>query len=297
MKAITNQVPALMDPACALADVMASAAAGEDRGGLRRPRLPGMSPGPADQDITFDSVATEYDATRGGTERARLAAGDIVPHLPAGTVLEIGVGTGIVARALAELTPGTHRLAGVDISVEMLRIARRRLPGRLVRASAARVPFPAGTFDGVVAVHVLHLVPDLERTLREAARVLRPGGRVVAIHAQPVPRDDELGHATRSLRELARSRTDTPEGVRAAGEAVGLRCVAQLPSSPRRATHTPASLADLISRRVWSSLFDLDDDRWRTHVEPALAALRALPDQHRPREQEDRMTVSALEKA
>ena len=66
--------------------------------------------------------------------------------------------------------------------------------------------------------------------------------------------------------------------------------------TPRRAQHTPAELADHFERRLWSWLWDLDDDAWHRHVEPVIAALRALPDQHRPRTQEGRMTLTVLER-
>jgi len=239
-------------------------------------------------------VAAEYDVTRGGAERATVQAGDVAPHLPAGDVLEIGVGTGLVAAALRREVPAV-RLAGVDIAAAMLDLARDRLPGGLLRASALRLPFRDACLDGVVAVHVLHVVPDVAATLAEAARVLRPGGRVVALHAEGNPPPDELTEATRPLHHILRGRPDTPDAVRrAAGDR--LRLVVQQPSSPRRAQHTPAELANLVERRLWSSLWDLDDDAWRRHVEPVIAALRALPDQDRPRPQEGRMTLTVLER-
>jgi SAM-dependent methyltransferase len=241
----------------------------------------------------FDRVAAEYDVSRGGEERATANARDVARHLPAGDVLEIGVGTGLVAAALRRAVPAL-RLAGVDIAAGMLDRARDRLPGGLVRASALRLPFPGACLDGVVAVHVLHLVDDQALALAEAARVLRPGGRVVAVHGGVELPPDELTEATRPLSAVT-ARPDTPDGVRlAAGDR--LRVVAQHPSEPRRARHTPAELADLFERRIWSSLWALDDDRWNRHVEPVIAALRALPDQNRPRVQVGRMTVTVLER-
>jgi SAM-dependent methyltransferase len=239
-------------------------------------------------------VAAEYDVTRGGDERAAANARDVARHLPGGDVLEIGVGTGLVAAALRREAPAV-RLAGVDVSAGMLAQAGARLSGGLVRASALRLPFPAACLDGVVAVHVLHLVDDQALALAEAARVLRPGGRVVAVHGRADLPPDELTEATDPLFAVVPARPDTPDGVRlAAGD--HLEVVAQHPTEPRIARHTPAELADLFERRVWSSLWDVDDERWRRHVEPVIAALRALPDQHRPRLQEGRTTVTVLER-
>lgn len=247
-------------------------------------------------DFNFDRVAAEYDETRGGRARADDAARDLAAQLPGGDVLEIGVGTGIVAESLLRHAPQVRRLTGVDISAQMLDRARPRLPGRLVRASALRLPFPERAFDAVVAVHVLHLVPDLTATLAEARRVLRRGGRFVAIHGEPEPPDDELTDATRALGALRARRHDSPAEVRAAAEAAGLTCLGQHAGTPRVAHHSPTELADLISRRSWSHLWHVDDMQWRDRVEPVIDALRALPDPDRPRRQQASLTVTVLER-
>jgi SAM-dependent methyltransferase len=251
---------------------------------------------PPRQEVNFDRIAADYDASRGGVERASRAARDVGEHLAPGTVLEIGVGTGIVAEALLRQELRVTRLAGVDISREMLRLAHRRLPGRVVRASARQLPFPTGGFDNVVAVHVFHLIPDLDALLREASRVLRRGGRVVAVHGESEPSDDELSRAARGLQNVGGGRPDTPAAVLRAGQAAGLRCVRQQPSSASTAFSSPAEMADLIERRSWSRLWDLDDDAWQRQVRPVLDAIRALPDQHRRRSMRSRLTVTVLER-
>jgi hypothetical protein len=98
------------------------------------------------------------------------------------------------------------------------------------------------------------------------------------------------------LRELANRRDDSPNAVRAAALRAGLRCLDQHPSSPRTIRHTPAELAELITSRTWSYLWTIDDTTWAAEVDPVLDALRALPDQNRPRPQQVRMTVSVLER-
>jgi ubiquinone/menaquinone biosynthesis C-methylase UbiE len=245
-------------------------------------------------DVNFDRVAAAYDVTRGGDARATAYAHDLAAHLPPGDVLDIGVGTGIVAAALLAEAPHVGRLVGIDISTDMLAQARERLPGTVVRASALRLPFGAGRFDAAVAVHVLHLVPDLDATLLEAARVLRPGGVLVAIHGELNQPDDDLMVVTRPLRTLIGTRQDTPEAVAAAASRAGFRCVEQRASSPLHANHTPAGLADLIAARMWSYLWTVDDVTWTARVEPVIAALRALPDPDRPRPQSAHMIVTVL---
>jgi SAM-dependent methyltransferase len=248
------------------------------------------------REFNFDRVAQEYDESRGGLARAEAAVRDLSDHLQDGTVLEVGVGTGIVAEALQAHAPQIEHLAGVDISEQMLARAAQRLPGRLLRASALRLPFADGQFDCVIAVHVLHLIPDLDTTLAEMGRVLRPGGRLVAVHG-PVEhhQEDDLVTATRPLRTLIGEPPDSPAATREIAARAGLRCVEQRPSSPQAADHTPAELADRFSRRSWSFLWTLDQQEWDTHVAPVIAALRALPDQHRRRPQQGHRTLSVFE--
>ncbi|MEO3747848.1 class I SAM-dependent methyltransferase [Plantactinospora sp. B5E13] len=117
------------------------------------------------------------------------AAGDpleIVPTLRRllgpgdGRCLEIGCGTGVYAASVRALgrTP-----FGVDISAGMLRHATGRLP--VVRADAAGLPFPDGSFPAVVAVMVHTDMPDYPTVLSEVARVLVPGGVFVHIGVHP----------------------------------------------------------------------------------------------------------------
>jgi hypothetical protein len=138
--------------------------------------------------------------------------------------------------------------------------------------------------------------PDLTTTLAEAFRVLRPGGRLVAVHAVPELSDDDLAQATQPLRAFRSERPDSPAALRTAADGAGFRCLAQHPARPRITQHSPLDVAELIRRRVWSFLWHLTDAEWRTQVEPVLATLRDLPDQHRQRIQESRMTVTVLER-
>ncbi|PWI41114.1 class I SAM-dependent methyltransferase [Streptomyces sp. ICBB 8177] len=97
-----------------------------------------------------------------------------------GTCLEIGCGTGVHARAVRELgwTP-----VGVDLSARMLRYADGRLP--VAVGDAARLPVRDASVPAVIAVMVHTDMPDYPAVLREAARVLRPGGRFVHIGVHP----------------------------------------------------------------------------------------------------------------
>lgn len=78
--------------------------------------------------VPFDRIADTYDTTRGGVERGGRIAAGVDPWLRPGPVLEIGVGTGAVARPL---TDRGHPVVGLDLSAAMLRGARERLGRRL----------------------------------------------------------------------------------------------------------------------------------------------------------------------
>lgn len=108
--------------------------------------------------------------------------------LPPGSVLlDVATGSGDVLLQAARVYPHA-RAVGVDFTPEMLahaqeRLARAGLWGRfpLVQGDALALPFPDGTFDGVVSAFMMRNVADVPRAFREQARVVRPGGRVVCL--------------------------------------------------------------------------------------------------------------------
>lgn len=108
-------------------------------------------------------------------ETARAAEG-----VEAGTILELGTGTGETARRVLELHPGA-RLVGVDASEEMLAVARESLPEAELHPQRLEDPLPEGPFDLVFsALAVHHLDGAGKRDLfRRVAAVLQPGGRFV----------------------------------------------------------------------------------------------------------------------
>jgi demethylmenaquinone methyltransferase / 2-methoxy-6-polyprenyl-1,4-benzoquinol methylase len=113
--------------------------------------------------------------------RAMVAA---IDPRPGQRVLDVATGTGLVAFELARRSGCT--VVGVDQSEEMLAGARSRLARQpalaerveLVRAEAERLPFRDGLFDALTFTYLLRYVDDRHATMRELARVVRPGGRI-----------------------------------------------------------------------------------------------------------------------
>ena len=104
-----------------------------------------------------------------------------VPARPEQTVLDVATGTGAVARELVRV----HgcRVVGLDQSAEMLAEARRRAGERiqLVEGTADALPFAERSFDHLTFTYLLRYVDDPGATLRELARVVRPGGTVAML--------------------------------------------------------------------------------------------------------------------
>ena len=100
---------------------------------------------------------------------------------PGDTVLDVATGTGAVAREL--IRQKGCRVVGADVTPEMLAEARRRLGDdlELVEASAESLPFADGSFDGLTFTYLLRYVADPAATLRELARVVKPGGTIAGL--------------------------------------------------------------------------------------------------------------------
>lgn len=125
-------------------------------------------------DHTFGKVAAE----------GRKHAVEII-NARSGRVLEVGVGTGLSLPMY-----GRHlEIVGIDLSPEMLEKARTRVATEgldnvagIYEMDAAQLTFPDNSFDTVVAMYVMTVVPEPERVMRELARVCKPGGEVIVVN-------------------------------------------------------------------------------------------------------------------
>ena len=231
--------------------------------------------------VVFDRIADDYDETRGGESRARAVAVQLTERLPRRRpILEVGVGTGIVARAVSD---HGFEVVGVDLSMPMLRKAHERLGARVANADALRLPIASGSVPAAYAVWVLHLVADVQTALAEIARVLVPGGTLLVIPSTPLDSSADVTELSRSLIERLRVPLDPPQRLAELAGPCGLDLVGDEVIIGEPFGVTPNGDADRIERRVFSALWDVDDKTWETTVVPVIAALRTLPDPDRPR--------------
>jgi arsenite methyltransferase len=109
-------------------------------------------------------------------------------------VLVVGSGPGFLVAEMAERVGPTGHVTGLDISDSMVALARRRCtqgPIRnrtgIVKADAAALAFPGGSFDVGVSTQVYEYVPNISAALTELHRVLRPGGRAPILEPTGTP--------------------------------------------------------------------------------------------------------------
>ena len=130
--------------------------------------------------------ASVYDGVFGAiSSRARRRTVNLVNALPGREVLEVGVGTGLAL----PLYNTQKRVTGIDLSSEMLAIARQRTAklqlshvAGLHEMDAEQTDFADGQFDTAVAMFVASVVPNPKRLLAELRRVVRPGGNILFVN-------------------------------------------------------------------------------------------------------------------
>src|SRR5690606_6378493 len=134
---------------------------------------------------TYRFYAPLYDRLFGAVfEPGRQAMADAVVALNPDSILEVGVGTGLTLWRY----PATSSVVGIDISNDMLDIARERaaeLRGRdiyLTTMNAESMDFPDGSFDCVALPYVLSVTPHPEKLVAEIRRVCRKGGTILILN-------------------------------------------------------------------------------------------------------------------
>jgi ubiquinone/menaquinone biosynthesis C-methylase UbiE len=124
----------------------------------------------------FDSMAERYEDSLAGKHAAKLY--QAVEELNPSSLLDLGCGKG---NLLTLLNSRERRLAGADLSPEMLKLARARLDDSvdLKLADSETLPWGSGGFDAITCTDSFHHYPRPEKVLREMHRILKLGGHIV----------------------------------------------------------------------------------------------------------------------
>jgi SAM-dependent methyltransferase len=177
VQATSALVEGLIDLARSRDEAVAADAARMDEVRQRRERYALTAP-------TGPRRWVEPAAERPGEPALAAALVDALGEGPLGDVLDVGVGSGALLRLL---TPRATSAVGLDLSKGMRVLARSRLQGTgagrwTIRAGDMHaIPFPDHSFDVVVLDEVLSLTAEPQAALAEAARVLRPAGRLLVL--------------------------------------------------------------------------------------------------------------------
>jgi len=218
--------------------------------------------------LPFDRAVEFYDRTREmPDEIARDGIQAILDRLQAhryAQLLEVGAGTGRISIPLLERGA---RLAGVDLSRPMLRRQLEKYPAaRVAQADAVDLPFATAQFDGLLTIHVLHLVGQWRAALREFARVLKVGGVYVNSwnwHAESDVDARVRAHWRASVeahggswrRPGIQSREELLNAVRDMGAAVEEVTVVRFFPAV-----SPGEVVESIADRVFSDTWDIPND-------------------------------------
>jgi ubiquinone/menaquinone biosynthesis C-methylase UbiE len=193
---------------------------------------------------------------------------------PRARLLEVGTGTGRIALPLVKR--GAN-LFGCDLSVKMMERQRAKWPAaRLAQADALALPYGAAAFDGVLTIHVLHLVADWRAALREIRRVLRRGGAFVNSWNPHTGQDvdEELRQFWRSRVEAhggdwRRPGVQSREELRAELAQMGAQVTAFNAARTVQAV-TPQSVINSLEQRLYSETWPVSEEAFQ----PALAELK-----------------------
>jgi ubiquinone/menaquinone biosynthesis C-methylase UbiE len=251
--------------------------------------------------LQFDRIAYAYDDYNLHAPEISAQIGAAIADVtgPGALVLELGVGTGRIARPIAD---AGCRVIGLDVSAEMMRKAAEKGIDKLLRGSILALPLADHSVDAVMVVHVLHHIADWRAALTEAMRVVRPGGALIMGNDWLDPEScvrrmrGELRQAVIELRPSMK-----PPGAGAAYSQFLAKLGGTIEPDRIAASWynrtSPAHLLARMASRVHQETWPLDDEL----LAASLARVRALaeanwPDLEAEQEFERRFVLSVVRK-
>jgi SAM-dependent methyltransferase len=221
--------------------------------------------------VNYDLVAPAYDRRYANNrfDAVRATLRQFIGDTRAFDVLEIGCGTGHWLQAIAG---SAATIAGLDPSSAMLAVARvATKQALLIRAEAEHIPWRERSVDRLFSINAMHHFHDKASFVREARRVLRPGGAVMTIGLDPHSGLDQwwvYDHFPSTL-SADRARYSSAASIRALLEENGfVGCVTAV------AQHVPAAVPfqralemGIVDRRATSQLMVIEDEEYEAGME------------------------------
>lgn len=177
----------------------------------------------ASAETYFSSIATDWDRIRAMHYPEELIEAAILKTVGPGPfqrIIDLGTGTG---RMLALLSGRAREAEGLDLSHQMLTLARSQLSeagitqARVRQGDVTATPFDTASADIVIVHQVLHYLEEPEKVVREAGRILKPGGKLIIVdfasHNHEFMRE-AFGHRRLGIREDAMSFWTSQSGLK-----------------------------------------------------------------------------------
>ncbi len=152
---------------------------------------------PSREDVwkMFDRISPTYDKTNrivsfGMDQRWRKKVAKFLPPHKNLKILDLATGTGDQALAIIKSQASIQSITGIDLSLEMLEIAKRKIPSKMefIRADAEKLPFKPMSFDAATFSFGIRNVTDPTRSLKEIHRVLKTKGRCLILEFSLPPK-------------------------------------------------------------------------------------------------------------
>jgi ubiquinone/menaquinone biosynthesis C-methylase UbiE len=225
--------------------------------------------------VRYDQVAEDFDQVRDRRSDAKelwcARAATYLPKPVPGPIVDVGAGTGIWSRALADAFGAP--VVGVEPADGMREHAQRSRPHpavEYVAGTADSIPLPDESVAAVWASTTIHQWPDLGAAARELRRVVEPGGPVLIRSGYPGRQDEiELFHLFPSAMEVAERWPKVGQVVHAFEDAGFTFEAIERVREPTFDTYDEMMALMPVMRRSDTALVDLDDEEW----EKGLAAI------------------------